>query len=176
MSKPTVVFANGVFDILTPAHFLFLKFCTETKEQEGASQLIVGIDSDEKVKVEKGLSRPFFSQAERKRSIAQLFPEIDAVVVFDSAKELENIIASMKPILVESRQWEGAVVGGDQAEKIIFFEQQNFYSTTEIAERVMSSGYQPPPTIYPHYSQQFPCEGWWTTSGTGMGITGSSGL
>lgn len=141
ITKNITIFANGVFDILTPGHYKFLQFCVERKEKEGATKLIIGIDSDDKVKKDKGGNRPYFTEKERKKTLAQLFPEIDAITIFDSAKELESLICSMSPILVESERWRGYVVGQEYAKKTTYFVEQASYSTTEIENRIADQGF-----------------------------------
>ena len=75
--EDTVVWTNGVFDILHEGHFKLLKFA----KQQG-DQLIVGINSDESVKRLKGENRPFNNSFVREQQLLQL-PWVDKVVVFN---------------------------------------------------------------------------------------------
>src|SRR5437762_5518294 len=63
----TVVFANGCFDILHVGHVRYL----EGAKAEG-DLLIVGINSDEQVRKQKGAGRPLISQNERAEIVASL--------------------------------------------------------------------------------------------------------
>jgi rfaE bifunctional protein nucleotidyltransferase chain/domain len=56
-----IVLATGVFDILHQEHLLFLE-----KAKKTGDVLIVGLESDVRVKIMKGEGRPINSQAKRK--------------------------------------------------------------------------------------------------------------
>src|SRR4051812_8137430 len=76
----SIVFTNGVFDILHPGHVRYLQ---DAKAQDGvAAILIVGVNSDRSVRSIKGHSRPINPEAERAEIIAALSC-VDAVVIFD---------------------------------------------------------------------------------------------
>src|SRR5215471_12473071 len=63
----TVVFTNGVFDLLHPGHLRFLQHARAMGDL-----LIVGVNSDRSVRAIKGPSRPITTQAERAELIAAL--------------------------------------------------------------------------------------------------------
>ena len=75
--EDTVVWTNGVFDILHKGHLELLKFA----KQQG-DRLIVGINSDASVKRLKGDDRPFNNAWAREQQLLQL-PWVDQVVVFE---------------------------------------------------------------------------------------------
>ena len=52
-----IVWTNGCFDILHRGHFEMLKYAKSLGDH-----LVVGIDSDNKVKKDKGTNRPFNCQ------------------------------------------------------------------------------------------------------------------
>src|SRR4029078_10855539 len=72
----TIVFTNGVFDLLHPGHIRYL----QEARREGDA-LIVGINSDGSVKEIKGAGRPIVPEQERAELVAALAC-VDAVVVF----------------------------------------------------------------------------------------------
>jgi bifunctional ADP-heptose synthase (sugar kinase/adenylyltransferase) len=139
------IFANGVFDIITPAHYQFLSFCSKIKRDlstDGAGlgvHLAIGLDSDQKVKQDKGSLRPFFSFEERANTIFSLVPEVSHVMSFDSPEDLCNIIKKLHPILIDSERWRDKVVGAEYAEKIIYFPEVKSYSTTDVYDRVIEN-------------------------------------
>lgn len=91
----TVVFTNGVFDILHEGHiFSFSKAANE------ADFLIVGMNSDTSVKRLKGDSRPVNNQGSRALVIASLVM-VDAVVIFEEDTPLELIQAIKPDVLVK---------------------------------------------------------------------------
>lgn len=85
-----IVLANGCFDLLHVGHIRYL---------EGAKQLgdvlIVGINSDEQVKILKGENRPLIPERERAEIIASL-RAADYVTIFTEPTVTE-LIQSIKP-------------------------------------------------------------------------------
>jgi len=127
----SVVWTNGCFDVLHRGHVEMLQYAASL-----GHQLYVGIDSDRKVKIDKGDSRPVHSEADRKFLLESL-RGIDKVVIFDSAKELSSIIQKYQPkYLVVGGDWRGKpVVGSEHAKEIKFFDRIKGYSTTGILEK-----------------------------------------
>src|ERR1051325_8039402 len=77
MAGKTVVFTNGVFDLLHPGHLRYLRHARSLGDA-----LIVGINSDRSVKAIKGPDRPITPERERAEILAALTC-VDAVVIFD---------------------------------------------------------------------------------------------
>ena len=91
----TIVFTNGVFDILHEGHIASLS--------EAASFghiLIVGLNADASVKRLKGDNRPVNQEQARALLLASLLPT-DAIVIFDTDTPLELIISIMPDVLVK---------------------------------------------------------------------------
>jgi glycerol-3-phosphate cytidylyltransferase len=86
----TIVFTNGVFDILHAGHVDIL-----TKAKELGHVLVVGINSDDSVKALKGPNRPINNETNRAYLISALKP-VDFVVIF-SERTPEEIISKIKP-------------------------------------------------------------------------------
>lgn len=92
----TVVFTNGIFDILHPGHTYFLKFAKSLGDK-----LIVGINSDRATKILKGPDRPINDEKTRK-TVLESLDYVDEVVIFDDVKTVD-IIRQLKPdILVKA--------------------------------------------------------------------------
>ena len=129
MSKITV-FTNGCFDILHRGHIELFKYASNC-----GNKLVVGIDSDEKVKRDKGKTRPHNCLKDR-LEILKAIRYIDEVVSFDSRCELENLIKSYAPdILIVGSDWrDKEVIGKHYAKELKFFERLDKYSTTKIIE------------------------------------------
>lgn len=125
------VWTNGCFDVLHRGHFELFKYARSLGDF-----LVVGIDSDEKVKKDKGPSRPFNTTADRK-FVLEAIRYINEVVVFSSAKELEQEIQRRSPdYMVVGSDWKGKKVIGEQyAKELKFFDRLGTYSTTNILER-----------------------------------------
>src|SRR3954466_2704286 len=74
----TIVFTNGVFDILHPGHVRYLRDARALGDL-----LIVGVNSDRSVKaLNKAPNRPINGEAERAEVLGAL-ASVDAVVIFD---------------------------------------------------------------------------------------------
>ena len=109
-----IVFTNGTFDILHPGHIELFKV--------GASlgdKLIVATDTDEKIRNDKGPSKPINDLCYR-MSMLQSIRYIDTVHYFNSRKELEDLIEMYSPdILLLGGDWKnGDVVGADFAKEV----------------------------------------------------------
>ncbi len=128
-----MVFVNGTFDILHRGHIELLNYAKSLGEY-----LLVGIDSDERVKEKKGQTRPIHSQQERKFFLENL-KAVDAVDIFSSDQELEMMIKSFKPdIMVVGSDWKDkSVIGSYYAAKLIFFERIGEYSTTKTIQDII---------------------------------------
>jgi len=95
LQNKTIVFTNGVFDILHEGHIASLS--------EAASFghiLIVGLNADASVKRLKGDNRPVNKEQARALLLASLLPT-DAIVIFDTDTPLELIISIMPDVLVK---------------------------------------------------------------------------
>ena len=122
------VWTNGCFDILHRGHIEMFKFAKSLGDF-----LVVGLDTDEKVKASKGNDRPFNTLRDRDFLVSSI-RYVDQTTSFNSRKELENLIKQVKPdILVVGSDWEGKeVVGSQYAKEVIFFPRVGEYSTTKV--------------------------------------------
>jgi D-beta-D-heptose 7-phosphate kinase/D-beta-D-heptose 1-phosphate adenosyltransferase len=131
----TVVFTNGVFDILHPGHTRYLRDARALGDL-----LIVGINSDRSARaLGKAPDRPINTEAERAEVLSAL-ASVDAVVVFDEETPLEIIALVQPDILVKGADWgEDAIVGRDIVEarggRVVRVALAKGYSTTEIINR-----------------------------------------
>jgi D-glycero-beta-D-manno-heptose 1-phosphate adenylyltransferase len=134
----TIVFTNGVFDILHPGHTRYLRDARALGDL-----LIVGINSDRSVRaLNKAPDRPINSEAERCEVLAAL-ASVDAVVIFDEDTPHEIISALQPDVLVKGADWgENAIVGRDVVEarggRVVRIELAEGYSTTVIIDRIRS--------------------------------------
>ena len=125
------VWTNGCFDVLHRGHIELFKHAKSLGEK-----LIVGIDSDTKVKKDKGNNRPI-NNVEDRKFILESIKYIDQVLVFHSKEDLENLIKQTKPdIMVIGSDWKNkTVVGQRHAKKLLFFDRIGNYSTTNILNK-----------------------------------------
>ena len=135
----TVVFTNGVFDLLHPGHVRYLR------EARALGQvLVVGVNSDRSVRaLDKAPNRPINPEAERAEVLAAL-ASVDAVVVFDEDTPHEIINRLQPDVLVKGADWaHDRIVGRDIVEArggtVIRVKVEDGHSTTGIIDRLKGS-------------------------------------
>ena len=126
------VWTNGCFDILHRGHIELFKYAKSL-----GSELVVGVDTDEKVKKDKSEDRPINNLQDRIFTL-QSIKYIDKVVPFDSTEDLRKTIRWYKPdIMVIGSDWRGKdVIGQEFADKLVFFDRIDGYSTTDIIGKI----------------------------------------
>ncbi len=135
----SVVFTNGVFDLIHPGHVELL----EAARAEGDA-LIVGVNSDISARrLAKGTERPVVSQAARARVVAG-FAAVDCVVLFDSDTPLELIRQLAPDVLVKGADYSlQDIVGADWVEarggRVIRVPLVQGFSTSSLVERLRAS-------------------------------------
>jgi len=129
------VFTNGCFDILHPGHMKLFEYAKSLGDS-----LIVGIDSDCRISTTKE-GRPIFGSRYRKEMLKAI-RYIDKVHVFDSDKELSNLVLANKvDIMVVGSDWRSKrIIGSEYAKEVKYFERDARYSTTKTIERIGSGG------------------------------------
>jgi len=138
-SGQTIVFTNGVFDVLHPGHVRYLRDARALGDL-----LIVGVNSDRSSRaLGKAPDRPINPESERAEVLAAL-ASVDAVVVFDEDTPHAIITALQPDILVKGADWGAdAIVGRDVVEarggRVVRIELAPGYSTTAIIDRVRSA-------------------------------------
>ena len=127
-----IIFTNGCFDILHPAHIEMLKYAKSLGDT-----LVVGIDSDERVKEKKGKLRPINSSKDRKQMLLAI-RYVDEVYVFDDDKQLKSLVKKFEPdIMIVGSDWmEKPVIGSEYAKEVKFFERIPEYSTSKTIESI----------------------------------------
>ena len=126
-----IVWVNGCFDVLHRGHIELFKFA-----KSKGDYLMVGIDSDNRVKQLKGPSRPINSEEDRKFMLDAI-EYIDRVIIFKTVGELRGIIYHFKPdvMIVGSDYKDRDVIGSEYAGELMFFDRIGDYSTTNILEK-----------------------------------------
>src|SRR5579864_2512667 len=90
--KSPIVLINGAFDILHAPHMRLI-FAARHK----AGTLVCALDSDEKIRQEKGPGRPILTFVERAASLNYM--PIDIIVEINSRKDMDQLITTLKPDL-----------------------------------------------------------------------------
>ena len=101
--------------------------------------VMVGIDSDRRVKELKGFCRPINSQ-ETRRFILLNFRWVNEVRIFDSDEELTNLVANYQPdYMIVGSDWKNKpVIGSEHAKVLGYFERIDEYSTTKTIQSITS--------------------------------------
>lgn len=128
------VFVNGTFDILHTGHLKLLNYAKSLGDY-----VIVAIDTDERVKEKKGLTRPIHNQDERRFFLNMLKP-VDQVEIFSSDNELEELIKGFNPdIMIVGSDWKDKpIIGSQYAKQLIFFGRVGDYATTKTIQSIIN--------------------------------------
>ena len=131
----TIVFTNGVFDLLHVGH---LRYLQHARGLGGA--LIVGLNSDRSVRQIKGPDRPITVAAER-AEVLEALACVDGVVIFDEETPRDLIDALQPDVLVKGADWaEDSIVGRDIVEarggRVVRVAIEPGHSTTKIVDRI----------------------------------------
>ena len=133
-----VVFTNGVFDLLHPGHVRYL-----TRARAEGDALIVAVNSDASVRVNKGPARPVHPEHERAELISAL-PCVDLVLVFDAPTPSDVITALQPDVLVKGADWAAdAIVGRETVEarggRVVRVATESGHSSTALVNRVQGA-------------------------------------
>ena len=136
----TVVFTNGVFDLLHPGHLALLSDCATLGDI-----VLVAINDDASVLRLKGPSRPIYPAAERAEILLAL-RWVDAVTIFAEDTPLETIERVRPHVLVKGAEYgSGQIVGEDfvvaWGGRVVRYPMSTGHSTTDIVRR-MTKGIQ----------------------------------
>ena len=129
----TLAFTNGCFDLLHPGHLSTLRFA---KGQ--ADRLIVAVNSDESVRMNKGSSRPVQPLADRMAMIAAL-DCVDHVVSFGEATPI-RLIESIRPdMIVKGSDYQYDQVSGANIARVVIAPSVPGYSTTSTISKLQGT-------------------------------------
>ena len=145
--KPqTVVFTNGIFDVLHTGHIELLKFAKSLGDK-----LVVAINHDSSVKQLKGPDRPINNHDDRKK-VLESIREVDQVIIFNDTETFSLIREISPDIVVKGGEWTAEEVRKrdkipDETAIRIFPLIQN-YSTTELLRKIkQKQTWEKPPDI-----------------------------
>ncbi len=129
---------TGSFDILSLGHIKYLEFC-----KENCDELIVLLDTDERIASLKGKHRPIVPLAERAQVI-QALRFVTWVSSFDSDNMLVGQLIHLEPDVVFcGGDWEerkDKIIGYEIIkDKLKFFPRIQQYSTTNIEKKIIEN-------------------------------------
>jgi rfaE bifunctional protein nucleotidyltransferase chain/domain len=132
----TLAFTNGCFDILHRGHVAYLTFA-----RNQGDALLVAVNTDASVRLNKGEDRPINSEEDRAYVVASL-RAVDYVVLFD-AQEPKDIIAQILPqVLIKGKDWAHYVSGREVVEAnggvVVLADMVEGRSTTNTIEKILT--------------------------------------
>ncbi len=131
----TVVFTNGVFDLLHPGHVRFLE-----QARALGDFLVVGVNTDASVRRLKGPGRPVFP-LEARLIMLNALRSVDLIVPFEEDTPRRLIETLLPQVLVKGADYRREeVVGYDIVEhhggRVVLLPLLPGYSTSKIIERI----------------------------------------
>lgn len=133
-----IIFTNGCFDILHLGHIEYL-----AKAKKYGEILIIGLNSDESVRILKGQTRPINGELSRATILATL-SFVDAVVIFNEETP-ENLIKIIEPdVLIKGGDYTitniiGAEFVQSYGGKVKIIDLVDGYSSTHIIDRLKNT-------------------------------------
>ena len=130
------VFVNGTFDLLHPGHVALLNHAKSLGDY-----VVVGIDTDDRVREKKGSTRPIYNQEDRGLMLIAL-SAVDEVTYFSSDESLEALVKDVKPaIMVVGSDWKDkSVIGSYWAAELKFFDRIEKYATSKTVQCIIDRG------------------------------------
>jgi D-beta-D-heptose 7-phosphate kinase / D-beta-D-heptose 1-phosphate adenosyltransferase len=134
-----IVFTNGCFDVLHFGHAYLLQFA-----RARGDCLVLGLNTDDSVRRQKGPTRPFVSEEQRAYMLS-LYPFVDIVVLFDEDTPLSLIEALRPDVLVKGGDYTpDTVVGRELVEsyggEIVICPRIDGLSTTDLVRKIRERG------------------------------------
>jgi len=137
-NETRIVLANGCFDVLHAGHVRYLAGAKELGDL-----LVVGVNSDEQVRVLKGPGRPIMPESERAEIVASL-ESVDLVTIF-TEPTVEALLLALRPDIhakgtdyTEETVPEREIVRSYGGRVAIVGDPKN-HSTTELLRRLRKS-------------------------------------
>ena len=138
------IWVNGVFDILHAGHLDLLWYAKQYNTEELAfpnamkhNRLVVGIDSDNRVKRLKGDNRPINNQYDRAKMLGNLVM-VDNVVIFHNDDELRKFIEIFETdyLIIGDEYRNKTVIGAECTKSGVVYYPKNDKSSTDIINKI----------------------------------------
>jgi D-beta-D-heptose 7-phosphate kinase/D-beta-D-heptose 1-phosphate adenosyltransferase len=123
------IWMNGCFDILHYGHFRMIEYAASL------GTLIIGLDTDNRIKQMKGEDRPYHTLEQRMFNLLNI-KGIYTVVSFGSDEELIRQIKLFEPdiFVIGSDYKDKPIIGSEYVKEIRYFDRIDGFSTTKILE------------------------------------------
>ena len=126
-----IIWTNGCFDIIHRGHVDCLRFAKSLGDH-----LVVGLDSDDRIKTAKGESRPYNKLIDRMEVLGAI-KYVDEIRPFTSDEMLENLVKEIAPTyFVKGSDYKGKkIIGAEYASEVVYFNLTQGHSTTNILKK-----------------------------------------
>jgi D-beta-D-heptose 7-phosphate kinase/D-beta-D-heptose 1-phosphate adenosyltransferase len=128
----TKILVNGAFDILHTGHIDLINYAKSLGDH-----LIVALDSDRRIKQNKGDSRPINDSVTRLMIMKNL-KAVDQVVLFDNDDQLITLIKEVDIRVIGSDWKDKEVVGRQYCKQLVFYDRVKDESTTKTIENIIN--------------------------------------
>ena len=128
MPHKNLIWINGVFDVLHMGHIKLLQ-----RARQMGLPVVVGIDTDERVKAMKGASRPINSLQDR-RGVLQAIKYVDEVREFSTDDELKKHLQELSPryMLIGEEYRDKVIIGKEFIKEVIYMKRYGELSSSNI--------------------------------------------
>ncbi len=129
------IWTNGCFDVLHKGHVESLRYAKSLGDY-----LVVGIDSDSRIKKAKGEDRPYNNLVDR-MLVLNAIKYVDRIVPFTTDEQLEAIIKELSPdYFVKGSDYIGKkVIGSQYAKEMVYFDLIEGCSTTNTLNKIWNT-------------------------------------
>lgn len=122
-----IVWTNGCFDVIHAGHIALFEYARSLGDT-----LVVGLDTDERVKRSKGSARPIHTLEQRMKVVSSI-RFVDKVLGFSSDEELtERIRQERASLIVVGSDYAGKRVIGSEIAAVCFFSRIPNLSSTRV--------------------------------------------
>tara|TARA_B110000285_G_C14497880_1_gene326822 strand:+ start:21 stop:461 length:441 start_codon:yes stop_codon:yes gene_type:complete len=131
-----IVWINGTFDVLHMGHIKLFQKAHEVACDEFRSfswKIVVGIDTDERIREKKGVGRPINNLKNRMDFLLNQ-KQVDEVFAFHSDDVLRNLIEAHSPkFMIIGDDYKGKpIIGSEHVGEIIYVPRYGGLSTSNI--------------------------------------------
>lgn len=130
-TQSKIIWLNGTFDVLHAGHVKMFQ-----KASEQGNRVVVGIDTDERIRELKGSNRPV-NILKHRVEMLQAIKYIDFVFTFGNEKELIDLIEYIEPdVLCIGEEYRNKrIVGKELFKEIIYIPKYDDLSSTKILNK-----------------------------------------
>ena len=133
------VWVNGVFDVLHMGH---IKLLERASFEAAGGLVVVGIDTDRRVKEMKGDNRPVNDEMSRSSFLGAI-KYVDCVYLFDTDEDLKTCIKSFEPdlMVIGEDYRDKPIIGSEHINEIIYVERYGGLSSSDIINGTYKTPY-----------------------------------